>query len=94
MDRSFGVTSAEGAPQPPVEDDVGVVHPASRDGQFAWSEHKDARLGAALAYYSVFSLGPGFLLGEVDVLLPDEVPDADGTSRPLPTWPSDKGGVR
>jgi membrane protein len=23
-----------------------------------WSEHKDARLGAALAYYSVFSLGP------------------------------------
>jgi hypothetical protein len=22
------------------------------------------------------------LLGEVDVLLPDEVPDADGTSRP------------
>lgn len=24
----------------------------------SWSEHKDARLGAALAYYSVFSLGP------------------------------------
>jgi membrane protein len=23
-----------------------------------WSEHKDARIGAALAYYSVFSLGP------------------------------------
>jgi membrane protein len=23
-----------------------------------WSEHKDARLGAALAYYSIFSLGP------------------------------------
>src|SRR4249919_3871542 len=23
-----------------------------------WSEHKDARQGAALAYYSVFSLGP------------------------------------
>ena len=23
-----------------------------------WSEHKDARLGAALAYYSVFSIGP------------------------------------
>ena len=23
-----------------------------------WSQHKDARLGAALAYYSVFSLGP------------------------------------
>jgi membrane protein len=23
-----------------------------------WSSHKDARQGAALAYYSVFSLGP------------------------------------
>src|SRR4051794_41051077 len=23
-----------------------------------WSEHKDARLGAALAYYSIFSVGP------------------------------------
>jgi len=23
-----------------------------------WSEHKDARLGAALAYYSIFSIGP------------------------------------
>jgi membrane protein len=23
-----------------------------------WSEHKDAPLGAALAYYSIFSLGP------------------------------------
>jgi membrane protein len=23
-----------------------------------WSRHKDARLGAALAYYSIFSLGP------------------------------------
>jgi len=38
-----------------------------------WLAHKDARLGAALAYYSIFSLGPliviaitvaGFLLGE------------------------------
>jgi len=27
-----------------------------------WSEHKDARLGAALAYYSVFSLGPLILI--------------------------------
>jgi len=23
-----------------------------------WSSHKDARLGAALAYYSIFSIGP------------------------------------
>jgi len=38
-----------------------------------WVSHKDARLGAALAYYSIFSLGPliviaiavaGLLLGE------------------------------
>jgi membrane protein len=27
-----------------------------------WLEHKDARLGAALAYYSVFSLGPLILI--------------------------------
>jgi hypothetical protein len=26
-----------------------------------WSGHKDARQGAALAYYSVFSLGPDYL---------------------------------
>ena len=25
---------------------------------FNWSRHKDARQGAALAYYSVFSIGP------------------------------------
>jgi uncharacterized BrkB/YihY/UPF0761 family membrane protein len=24
----------------------------------SWSDHKDARLGAALAYYSIFSIGP------------------------------------
>jgi membrane protein len=30
-----------------------VTHAASQ-----WSAHKDARLGAALAYYSIFSLGP------------------------------------
>ena len=27
-----------------------------------WSGHKDARQGAALAYYSVFSLGPIILI--------------------------------
>src|SRR5207253_4864617 len=27
-----------------------------------WAAHKDARLGAALAYYSVFSLGPLILI--------------------------------
>lgn len=29
---------------------------------FDWLEHRDARLGAALAYYSVFSLGPLLLI--------------------------------
>ena len=29
-----------------------------RDTVSRWSDHKDARLGAALAYYSIFSLGP------------------------------------
>jgi membrane protein len=31
---------------------------ALRDTALQWVEHGDARLGAALAYYSVFSLGP------------------------------------
>ncbi|HEX4409304.1 MAG TPA: YihY/virulence factor BrkB family protein [Xanthobacteraceae bacterium] len=44
-----------------------------RDAAVAWSDHKDARQGAALAYYSVFSFGPviviaiavaGFVFGE------------------------------
>jgi membrane protein len=29
-----------------------------RDAGSQWMDHKDARLGAALAYYSVFSIGP------------------------------------
>jgi hypothetical protein len=65
-----------------VEDDVGVVHPRFERRSVAWSEHKDARLGAALAYYSVFSLGPGSSSRRSRCLLPDEVPYADGTSRP------------
>jgi len=34
----------------------------TRDAASQWSEHKDARLGAALAYYSVFSIGPLILI--------------------------------
>jgi membrane protein len=30
----------------------------SKEAAANWSGHKDARQGAALAYYSVFSLGP------------------------------------
>jgi membrane protein len=33
-----------------------------KDTASGWSEHKDARLGAALAYYSVFSIGPLILI--------------------------------
>src|SRR6266699_7019707 len=29
-----------------------------KDTAASWSNHKAARLGAALAYYSIFSLGP------------------------------------
>src|SRR5688500_9785636 len=29
-----------------------------KEAAVQWSEHKDARSGAALAYYSVFSIGP------------------------------------
>lgn len=40
-----------------------VVSPAmwwtvAKEAATNWSSHKDARQGAALAYYSVFSLGP------------------------------------
>jgi membrane protein len=33
-----------------------------RNAATQWMDHKDARLGAALAYYSVFSLGPVILI--------------------------------
>ena len=34
----------------------------SKEAVSNWSSHKDARQGAALAYYSVFSLGPIILI--------------------------------
>jgi membrane protein len=33
-----------------------------KDTAVSWSNHKDARLGAALAYYSIFSIGPLILI--------------------------------
>src|SRR5437868_3425887 len=36
----------------------GLVRQAGKQ----WVDHKDARLGAALAYYSVFSIGPLILI--------------------------------
>jgi membrane protein len=36
--------------------------PLLRQAGMQWINHKDARLGAALAYYSVFSLGPLLLI--------------------------------
>src|SRR5450756_1630181 len=59
-----------------------------KDTASRWLAHKDARLGAALAYYSVFSLGPliviaiavaGLVLGQEAVR--GEVGSADPFSR-------------
>jgi membrane protein len=33
-----------------------------KDTAVGWSDHRDARLGAALAYYSIFSIGPVILI--------------------------------
>ena len=33
-----------------------------RDAAYGWSEHRASRIGAALAFYTVFSLGPILLL--------------------------------
>jgi hypothetical protein len=67
-----------------VEDDVGVVHPASRDGQSLGRSIRMRVLARRLPTTRCFRSALDLLLGEVevDVLLPDEVPDADGTSRP------------
>jgi membrane protein len=35
-----------------------VLWPIAKEAAANWSHHKDSRQGAALAYYSVFSLGP------------------------------------
>jgi membrane protein len=32
--------------------------PLVKETASSWVTHKDARLGAALAYYSIFSIGP------------------------------------
>jgi membrane protein len=36
----------------------GSIWPAAKDAGLQWVAHKDARMGAALSYYSVFSIGP------------------------------------
>src|ERR1700692_1232317 len=35
-----------------------MLWPVVKEAAANWSSHKDSRQGAALAYYSVFSLGP------------------------------------
>jgi membrane protein len=40
----------------------GSIWPAAKDAGVEWLAHKDARIGAALAYYSVFSIGPLILI--------------------------------
>jgi uncharacterized BrkB/YihY/UPF0761 family membrane protein len=37
---------------------IGMLWTVAKEATGNWSSHKDARQGAALAYYSVFSLGP------------------------------------
>jgi membrane protein len=41
---------------------VGSIWQACLDAARQWSAHKDSRLGAALSYYSVFSIGPLILI--------------------------------
>ena len=36
--------------------------PLAKDAGLQWVAHKDARMGAALSYYSVFSIGPLILI--------------------------------
>src|SRR5215210_231897 len=40
----------------------GSVWRAGIDAARQWSAHKDSRMGAALSYYSVFSIGPLILI--------------------------------
>jgi hypothetical protein len=56
--------------------------PASRDGQSLGRSIRMRVLARRLPTTRCFRSALDLLLGEVDVLLPDEVPDADGTSRP------------
>src|SRR6267154_2723948 len=38
------------------------IWPVAKDAGNQWLAHKDARMGAALSYYSVFSIGPLILI--------------------------------
>jgi membrane protein len=40
----------------------GSIWPTAKDAGLQWLAHKDARMGAALSYYSVFSIGPLILI--------------------------------
>src|SRR3954466_8547884 len=40
----------------------GPIWPIAKDAALQWVAHKDARMGAALSYYSVFSVGPLILI--------------------------------
>jgi membrane protein len=41
---------------------VSSLWPTAKDAGLQWVAHKDARMGAALSYYSVFSIGPLILI--------------------------------
>jgi membrane protein len=39
-----------------------AIWPLAKEAGLQWVAHKDARIGAALSYYSVFSIGPLILI--------------------------------
>ena len=41
---------------------VASIWPVAKEAGLQWVAHKDARMGAALSYYSVFSIGPLILI--------------------------------
>ena len=62
--RAVGRTQLDGS-QTAVHDDAGRATgwwSLLKETFSSWSDHKAARLGAALAYYSVFSIGPLMLI--------------------------------
>jgi membrane protein len=41
---------------------LGAIWPSAKEAGLQWLAHRDARMGAALSYYSVFSIGPVILI--------------------------------
>jgi hypothetical protein len=59
--QSVGWPNLEPLAMSPIEkvkEGLAMLWSIARDAAGNWSSHKDSRQGAALAYYSVFSIGP------------------------------------